>query len=206
MFRLQRQSILRINAAARLATLVLAGLPALSAPTRAQVSSADLVGHSIKVEWTNTVVHRFDDGSEKAGEGVTRMTLYIGTQKHVFERSARQAVNCGRRCRNGGGNSDLHENVGGLGQMAGRGRWTFENGALVKMVQLPSGARRIVIDFAGSGGAPTCSVSVRDLRRTGEDKIVDRTIGGAGLQELSHTISGQSCEVVSGNLLADEAQ
>ena len=176
---------------------------ALSAPARAQVSSADLAGHSIKLEWTNMTVWRRADGSEMPREGVTRMTLYIGTQNHVFEHSALQATNCGKRCTRGGAPSATHDNVGGLGEMVGRGRWAFERGALVKMIQLPVGARRIVIDFAGSGGAPTCSISLQDLHRAGESKIVGSNISGAALEEISHTISGQSCEVVSGNLLAE---
>ena len=206
MFRLQRQSVLRITAAARLAALAIAGLTTLLAPARAQVSSADLVGHSIKLEWTNTVVFRREDGSEWPREGTVRMTLYIGTQNHVFERTARQATNCGKRCARGGAASDSHENVAGLGEMAGHGRWTFERGALVKMIQLPSGARRIVIDFTGSGGAPACSVSLQDLHRAGESKIVGTNLLGAKLEEISHTISGESCEVVSGNLIADQPQ
>jgi len=183
--------------------LAIAALAPFAAPAHAEVKLVDLVGHSLKVSWTNTALIERDDGSKVTGQSVTNMTLYVGAQKHVFERIVRERARCPGKCR-GGPLSDTHESVVGIGELGPKKQWTFEQGALVRMLQMPSGARRLVIDFGGAGDALTCSIAVHDLRENGEGPIISRSISGETIKILSRSISGEACEVVQGNLIAGD--
>jgi hypothetical protein len=180
--------------------LGVAALAALAGPARAEVKIADLVGHSLKISWHNTIVVKTEDGGEDTRNATTNMTLYVGEQRHVFERVEKEADRCAHKCR--GQVSSEAEHVHGLGALGGEGQWTFEQGALVKMIQLPEGARRVVVSFEGASGALACAVALRDLHKSGDERIVSLSIAGAPMEVISHTISGESCEVVQGNLLA----
>jgi hypothetical protein len=193
----------RSTAAKRLGWIMMALVaPALLAiPARAQTKFADLVGHSIQAGWTDTVRVRLEDGSETSRDRNVEMTLYVGAQNHVFERTISDGLHCRRnRC---GARLDPRKdvNVASLGAQGARA-WSFEGAALVKMVQLREGARRIVVDFGGGGDALTCSISLHDLHKDGVGSVVARH-GTATEEVLSHTISSESCKVTQGNLLSE---
>jgi hypothetical protein len=180
-----------------------AALALAAAPARAQTKFSDVIGHSIQAGWNDTVRVRLDDGSEYSRDRIVKMTLYVGSQNHVFERTASVGVVCQQqRCgRRGEGQPAKDMNVSSLAAQGAK-TWSFEGAALAKMVQLPEGARRIVVDFGGGVDALTCSISLHDLRKDGAGSVVARH-GTATEVVLSHTISGESCKVTQGNLLSE---
>ena len=195
----------RSPAAARLCWVMaaLAALLLLAAPARAQTKFSDVIGHSIQAGWNETVRVRLDDGSEYSRDRIVKMTLYVGSQNHVFERTASVGVVCRQQLcgRRGEGPPAKDMNVSSLGAQGAK-TWTFEGAALAKMVQLPEGARRVIVDFAGGPDALTCSISLHDLRKDGVGSVVAQH-GTATEEVLSDAISSESCKVTQGNLLSE---
>jgi hypothetical protein len=189
---------------------VVAGLAAvftLHGTASGEVKYSDLSGYSVEVEWTDTPVFKSADGRTGSKGRTLRETLYLGAKGHIFERTTTEqseagAFNKGLQHYKKAMQTDTEksENVSALGETSKDSQWTFEGGGLVKMRQFPEGAQRLVIDLAGSDGAFTCSLQVKDLRKNGAGKIV--LTDGSTVEVVSRTVSVHSCKVEKGNLIS----
>ncbi len=151
---------------------------------------ARLLNKTVLLNWTTTNVQRGPDGQTVSRPISFTRTIYVSSNGRMFDRSTRSAGRHSGTSELGPGGKQLK-----TGEAAGL---RFSGERMVGNVAFATGAAQFVVSF--SGGFSSCSVDVLLGRQGGQMRRrgVDRKM----YDILSATVSGQSCSVREGNLLA----
>jgi hypothetical protein len=169
-----------------LATLSLPGLAAAE-----PVSVADLQGMTLEANWIENMMFRPE--KEKTPRKTTsprQVTLTFGADGAITHRMVRVA---GKNSR-----TENRQMTIGRSQPTGIGfvRWALEDGKLVYIETLYSGARRLIVSLDKQDGKLTCAISAM-VAREGDKPVLTLSLANDSKVELLDVkASGGDCSII----------
>ncbi len=171
-------------AALAVAALIGSVLPVGAAP-------AQLLNKSLVLSWTTTVTQRGPDGQTVSRQLSFNRTIYVSSNGRLFQRATRSSARMQGTSELGPGDKALSK----TGEAAGL---RFAGDRLVGNVAFAAGAAQFTVSFGG--GFSSCSVDVSLGREGGQMRR--KGLDGRMYEILSTAVSGQTCSIREGNLLA----
>jgi hypothetical protein len=168
------------------ATLCLSGLVAAAEP----VSFADLQGKTLEANWIEAMTYRPE--KEKKPRNITsprQVTLNFGPDGAITHKLIRAA---GKHSR-----TENREMTLGKSQPTGIGfvRWALEDGQLVYIETLYSGARRLMVSLERKDGKLTCAISAM-IAREGDKPVLTISLANTDKVELLEVkATGGDCSI-----------
>jgi hypothetical protein len=168
------------------AALCLASTNAIAEP----VSFADLQGMTLEANWIEDLTFRPE--KEKKPRKVTsprQVTLSFGPEGAIKHQLIRVA---GKHSR-----TDSRQMTIEKSQPTGLGfvRWAFEDGKLVYIETLYSGARRLIVSLDRKDGKLTCAISIQ-IAREGNKPVLTLSLANTDKVELLDAkASGGDCTI-----------
>jgi hypothetical protein len=166
------------------AALIGLGVPAAAAP-------AQLLNKSLVLSWTTSLTQRAPDGQTVSRQLSFNRTIYVSSNGRLFQRATRSSARMQGTSELGPGDKAFSK----TGEAAGM---RFAGDRLVGNVAFAAGAAQFTVSFGA--GFSSCSVDVSLGREGGQMRR--KGLDGRMYEILSATVSGQSCSVRDGNLLA----
>ncbi len=169
-----------------IATLGLSGLAAAAEP----VSFADLQGKTLEANWIEAMTFRPE--KEKTPRKTTsprQVTLSFGADGAITHRLVRVA---GKHSR-----AENRQMTIGKSQPTGIGfvRWTLEDGKLVYIETLFSGARRLIVDLDRKDGKLSCAISAMVAREGNKPVLTISLANNDKVELLEVKASGGDCSI-----------
>jgi hypothetical protein len=170
-------------------TVALGGLIAAEA---ALAAPAQLLNKSVTVNWTTNLVLRGEDGQSRPQSLSFTRIIYVSTNGRLFQRATRATKGRSGTSEQGPDSNQLSK----TGEAAGM---RFAGNRIVGNVAFAAGAAQFVVSF--DGGFSSCSVEVSLGREGG--RMRRRGLDGKMYDIQSTAVTGQSCSIQAGNLLAN---
>lgn len=176
----------------RTRSLIAAGLLCL-APAAAYaepVSFAELEGLTIEANWIEDLTYRpLKDKTPRTVRSPRQVTLTLGAGGTIQHKLVRVA---GKHSR-----TDNRQMTIGKQQPSGIGfvRWAFEDGKLVYIETLYSGARRLTVSLDRTDGKLTCAISAQVAREGNKPVLTISLANDEKVELLDVKVSGGDCTI-----------
>lgn len=152
---------------------------------------SQLYDKTISASWTVKNVLRDDNGRVISPTVVSKRLIYISSAGRAFMKAEFKSARRSSERKYAPGEST----VGGTARDV-----AFEEGKLVALSAFQQGAIRIAIAFDGSYSK--CTVDIR-YGRDGGANIRRRSIDGVMREIVESHVSGETCSIGTGNLIAE---
>jgi hypothetical protein len=171
------------------AALAAAGL--IGFGVTAEAAPAQLLNKSLVLGWTTSVTQRAPDGQTVSRQLSFNRTIYVSSNGRLFQRATRSSARMS-------GTSELGPRDKALSKTGEAAGMRFAGDRLVGNVAFATGAAQFTVSFGA--GFSSCSVDVSLGREGGQMRR--KGLDGRMYEILSTSVSGQSCSIREGNLLA----
>ena len=165
--------------------------------TASAAPPAELLGKSVVLSISEVRASRpVSGGPVTSSSASMQFSVYISTAGRTFVRSARSLTTRKR----GTESKDIDTAPGGTIGVSTASDVSFSGNTMTAIMAMTSGARRITVNFQGSG----CSATVANAKEGGQNMIIRSRYTGQQREVISSQYTVHGCSIKDGNVFGGE--